>query len=114
MRTLSQRERVRVRAPLHVSVYVPCYNGAAWLAECLDSLLAQDVSADEILVVDDGSTDSSAQIARGYGPPVRLVQHGRNRGLAVARNTALSEARHDLVASVDADVRATKQWLGRL
>ena len=46
----------------------PCYNGAAWLAECLEALLAQSRPADEVLVVDDGSTDDSAAIARSYGP----------------------------------------------
>ncbi|MBI3970052.1 MAG: glycosyltransferase family 2 protein [Chloroflexi bacterium] len=99
---------------MRASVYVPCYNGEAWLAECLDALLGQTRQFDELIVVDDGSTDSSAAIARGFGPRVRLVQHERNRGLAVARNTALAEATGDVVASVDADVRASPAWLAHL
>jgi GT2 family glycosyltransferase len=97
-----------------VSLYVPCYNGAPWLAECLDSLLAQSRPADEVLVVDDGSTDDSAAIARSFGPRVRLHSHPRNLGLAVARNTALGACRGEIVASVDADVRASPAWLSRL
>jgi hypothetical protein len=99
---------------VNVTVYVPCYNGAVWLEECLRALLAQTVPADEILVVDDGSTDNSADISASFGAPVRVVPHERNRGLAVARNTALAAARNDLVASVDADVRAEPGWLAGL
>ncbi len=97
-----------------VSVYVPCYNGAAWLAECLEALLAQTRSAALIAVVDDGSTDDSAAIVQSFGKRVRLIQHERNRGLAVARNTALAEIGCDVLASVDADVRAEHTWLGEL
>ncbi|HEX2034016.1 MAG TPA: glycosyltransferase family 2 protein [Chloroflexota bacterium] len=105
---------------MRISLYVPCYNGAAWLAECLDALLAQTHPFDELLVVDDGSTDQSAAIVRRYeacaagAGRVRLVQHPRNLGLAVARNTALGAASGELVASVDADVKVTPTWLGRL
>ena len=97
-----------------VSLYVPCYNGAAWLAECLEALLAQSRPADEVLVVDDGSTDDSAAIARSYGTRLRLLSHPRNLGLAVARNTALGACAGEIVASVDADVRASTTWLSRL
>ena len=97
-----------------VSLYVPCYNGALWLAECLDALLAQTRPADEVLVVDDGSTDATAAIAGRYAGRVRLVAHAANRGLAVARNTALAAAGGEIVASVDADVRVTPTWLERL
>jgi hypothetical protein len=97
-----------------VSLYVPCYNGAPWLADCLGALLGQTRPADEILVVDDGSTDESAAIAGGFAPGVRLVSHPRNLGLAVARNTALAAARGEIVASVDADVRVASTWLSRL
>ena len=97
-----------------VSLYVPCYNGAAWLAEVVEALLAQSRPADEVLVVDDGSTDDSAAIARSYGTRVQLVAHPRNLGLAVARNTALGACAGEIVAAVDADVRAAPTWLSRL
>ncbi|MGH2352530.1 MAG: glycosyltransferase family 2 protein, partial [Chloroflexota bacterium] len=99
---------------MRVSGYIPCYNGAAWLADCLDALLAQTRPFDELLVIDDGSIDDSAAIARRYGPGVRLVQHPRNLGLAVARNTALASTTGDVLASVDADVRASPTWLAHL
>jgi glycosyltransferase involved in cell wall biosynthesis len=93
-----------------VSFYVPCFNGEKYIAKCIESLLALDYPLDDIMVIDDGSTDRSAEIVRRYRQ-VRLIQQDRNRGLAAARNRGLREARHDLVASIDADVLAAKDWL---
>lgn len=97
-----------------VSVYVPCYNGEPWLQSCLSALIHQTRPADELLVIDDGSTDASVSIASSFGATVRVISHSKNRGLAAARNTALLEARHGLVASVDADVAPDQQWLETL
>ena len=82
---------------MRVAVYVPCFNGAAWIEECVAALLAQTRRPAEVAVVDDGSTDDSAAIVRTFGERVRLIQHERNRGLAVARNTALREIECDVV-----------------
>lgn len=90
---------------------MPCFNGAAWIEECVASLLAQTRAAAEVTVVDDGSTDDSADIVRQFGGRVRLIRHDRNQGLAVARNTALRQIECDILASVDADVRADSDWL---
>lgn len=98
---------------LTVTLYIPCYNGEAYIADCIESALAQFRKPDEILVVDDGSTDRTAEIARRYDN-VRVIRHERNRGLAAARNTALAAATGDLVASLDADCIAEKTWLYRL
>lgn len=58
----------------------------------------------EILVVDDGSADDTAKVARGLGPKVRLVQHDRNRGLGAAVRTAIKEAKGDLLVTMDTDL----------
>ncbi|MBM3573399.1 MAG: glycosyltransferase family 2 protein, partial [Alphaproteobacteria bacterium] len=94
---------------MKVSVYVPCYNGERYIGIAITSLLTQERKPDEIIVVDDGSTDASAEIAAAY--PVRLIRHDKNLGLAAARNTAVKAATGDIVASIDADCFATPDWL---
>ncbi|MDX1565811.1 MAG: glycosyltransferase family 2 protein, partial [Phycisphaeraceae bacterium] len=95
-----------------ITLYIPCFNAKRTLAECLEGVMAQTRPADEILVIDDGSTDGSAEIAEQL--PVRVIQHEVNRGLGAARNTALEAAGGDLVASLDADCVPDPNWLGRL
>ena len=96
-----------------ITVYIPAYNAAGFLAGAIESLLAQTLPPDQIFVVDDGSRDQSAEIASRY-PQVTLLRHERNLGLAAARNTAFRAARNELVASLDADCIADPDWLVRL
>lgn len=85
-----------------ISVIVPVYNGEAYLAQALDSILQQDWPDFELIVVDDGSTDATARIARSYGD--RLVyRHQPNAGQGAARNAGLALATGDFIAFLDAD-----------
>ncbi len=95
-----------------VSIYIPCYNAEEYVARSIEGVLRQTHSAEEILIVDDGSRDRTAEIAARY--PVRVVRHERNRGLAAARNTAFRSARNDLVAALDADCVPEPDWLEKL
>lgn len=85
-----------------VSVVVPCYNAAPYLAEALASIAAQGVPGVEVIVVDDGSTDGSAAVAERGGHAVRVVRQA-NQGISAARNRGLALARAPLVAFLDAD-----------
>ncbi|MEM8668652.1 MAG: glycosyltransferase [Planctomycetota bacterium] len=85
-----------------VSVVIPCYNGRDFIAETLESVLSQTTAVNEILVVDDGSTDDSASIVESFGTPVRLLQQP-NQGESVARNRGIEEASSDWIAFLDAD-----------
>ena len=96
-----------------ISVYIPAYNVARFLPRCIESLLVQTLPPGEILVIDDGSLDNSAEIAARY-PEVTLIRHEHNRGLAATRNTAFRAARCELVASLDADCVADPEWLANL
>ncbi len=96
-----------------VTAYIPAYNAAEYLPHSIEGLLQQTAAPDEILIIDDGSTDATAEIAAHY-PRVTLVRHECNQGLACARNTALRVARYDLIASLDADCVATPGWLATL
>ncbi|HQS98950.1 MAG: glycosyl transferase [Hydrogenophilales bacterium 16-64-46] len=84
------------------SVVIPAYNAAATLARAIESVRAQTWPAHEIIVVDDGSSDASADIARGYGDAVRLIRQV-NSGVAVARNAGAAAASGDWLAFLDAD-----------
>ncbi len=84
-----------------VSVVIPVYNGAAFLGEAVESVLAQSYPDTEVICVDDGSTDGSAEILTQY-PTVRVVSQS-NTGCTGARNRGISEARGELVAFIDQD-----------
>ena len=89
-----------------VSAIVPLYNAERFLAQTLDSALAQTMRELEIIIVDDGSTDSSPALADGYAarhPGVVRVIHQANQGLCNARNAALAVARGEYIALLDAD-----------
>jgi glycosyltransferase involved in cell wall biosynthesis len=86
-------------APL-VSVVVPAFNAERFLAEALDSVLAQSHTPLEVIVVDDGSTDRTGEIARSYG--VHCLRQ-RNSGHAAARNAGVTAAGGDFLSFLDAD-----------
>ncbi len=86
-----------------VSVIIPCYRQAHFLADAVESVLAQTYREVEVIVVDDGSTDNTAAVASAY-PGLRYL-YQRNQGLAAARNAGLSLARGEYVVFLDADDR---------
>ena len=83
-----------------ISIIVPVYNTEAYLAKCLDSLLAQSYNNIEIIVVDDGSTDGSREICDAYKEKdIRVkVIHKTNGGLSSARNAGLFKATGDYIS----------------
>lgn len=96
-----------------VSVVVPVYNMEEYLPETLDSVLASDYPALEVIVMDDGSRDRSFSIAQGYSrryPNVRAYMQ-ENHGVCVARNQAISRARGKYILPVDADNRVTPSFI---
>ncbi|HEV7412056.1 MAG TPA: glycosyltransferase [Casimicrobiaceae bacterium] len=86
---------------MRLSVVLPVFNGASFLAAAVDSVLAQTRSADEVIAVDDGSTDDSRAILARY-PAVRVVSQA-NAGCAAARNAGAALASGDAIAFVDQD-----------
>jgi glycosyltransferase involved in cell wall biosynthesis len=98
-------------APPRISVVVPAYNAAATLGEALTSLGGQNYPDYETIVVDDGSTDATAAIAGQSGASVVRVDH---RGLGGARNAGIEAASGEIIAFLDADARADRDWLYHL
>jgi glycosyltransferase involved in cell wall biosynthesis len=90
------------KAPL-ISVVIPCYNQAHFLGEAIGSALDQSYDHIEVIVVDDGSTDATAEVAGRY-PQVQCISQ-ENRGLSAARNRGLAASRGEYVVFLDADDR---------
>lgn len=97
---------------MKLTVYIPCYNAARFIEASIRALQGQTRPPDEILVIDDGSSDNSAELASRL--PVRVIRHERNKGLAAARNTAFANATHPFVGAIDADVLPDPTWLEHL
>jgi glycosyltransferase involved in cell wall biosynthesis len=85
-----------------VSVIIPAYNAAPWIAETIDSVLNQTFQDFEVIVVDDGSTDGTAEIVKNYKSQVQYL-YKNNGGVGSARNTGIRAARGRYIACVDAD-----------
>lgn len=85
-----------------LSVVIPCYNAERHIAAAIASVLAQGDLVDEVIIVDDGSTDGSADLVAQRFPQVRLLRQ-RNAGVANARNNGVANARGEWIAFIDAD-----------
>ncbi|NJO78993.1 MAG: glycosyltransferase [Cyanobacteria bacterium RM1_2_2] len=85
-----------------VSVIIPSYNCEPYLAEAIDSVLAQTYQNFEIIVIDDGSTDCTAELLQTYGSQIRAI-HQPNQGVALARNHGIQQAQGEWIAFLDAD-----------
>lgn len=88
-----------------LSVIVPAYNVEDYLSECLESILAQSYTSFEVIIVNDGSTDSTPEISDSFAAKHKRVRtvHKTNAGLGAARNTGISEARGRYITFVDSD-----------
>ena len=89
-----------------LSVVIPAYNAAKYVLEALTSVVEQLPRESEVIVVDDGSTDSTAAVVQAFGPPVRLIQ-AAHQGIGATVNRGMEEARGSFIAGMDADDR----WL---
>jgi glycosyltransferase involved in cell wall biosynthesis len=96
---------------LTISVVIPAYNEESVLADCLAALHDQTDSPDEIIVVDNNSSDATGDLAKRYGAK---VINEKKQGIAHARNAGFNAARSDLIARVDADTVAPPGWISRL
>lgn len=88
----------------YVTVFIPVYNGAAYLVNAIESILNQDFHDFELLIIDDGSTDHSTAIIESYvDSRIRNLKNETNKGISFTRNRAVKEARGRLFALLDAD-----------
>lgn len=95
------------------SVIIPTYNHAAYLGDAVMSVLRQTYDRIEIIVVDDGSTDGTAEVVAGFGDRVRYIWQ-ENQGLSAARNAGIRAARGEYIALLDADDMYEPAFLGTM
>jgi glycosyltransferase involved in cell wall biosynthesis len=89
------------KSPL-VSIIIPCYNREAYISDAINSCLNQTYQNIEIIVVDDGSTDSSVEILKSYGDKISLITQS-NQGVSTARNKGLNSASGEYIVMLDSD-----------
>ena len=88
------------------SIIVPCFNGQQYIHRCINSVISQTYDRFEVLVIDDGSTDSSYEILKKYSNKdkrIKLIKHKVNQGLASARNSGLNNSVGQYIAFLDID-----------
>jgi glycosyltransferase involved in cell wall biosynthesis len=91
---------------MKISAVIPAYNAAAYIERAIRSVLAQSRAADEIIIIDDGSTDNTVQVVQRFADKVKLIQQP-NAGVSAARNAGIRAACGDWIAFLDAD----DEWL---
>ena len=96
---------------MRVSIITPLYNQEEYIAETIESALAQTYKDVEIIVVNDASTDGSLAVAQKYADRVKIVSNPVNRGLPATRNIAISHATGDLILPLDSDDKIDPQYL---
>lgn len=95
--------------PLTLSIVIPAYNEEGYLKSCLDAIACQKEPPDEVIVVDNNSTDKTAEIAKSYAF-VRYINE-KKQGVYYARNRGFNEARSDIIGRIDADTLLWPDWI---
>ena len=93
-----------------VSIYIPAYNAEKTIRNSLQSIKNQTIPFDEIIVIDDNSTDFTKNIVKEFNN-VNIISNSVNKGLGYNRNLGVKTSSHQIVTSIDADVVLEKDWL---
>lgn len=96
---------------MKISVIIVTYQSASYIGKTLDSVLAQEKADPEIIVVDNGSHDSTVEFLRGHYPQIKLICNDRNLGAAAARNQAIHQASGEWVLALDSDACLKEDFL---
>ncbi len=104
-------EKNSIKSSPLVSIVIPAYNEEKGVSKTIESVLKQDYSPFEVLVVDNNSTDNTKEVAREFG--VRVLSE-KNKGVAHARQLGFTEAKGDIIISTDADTIHPKNWISNI
>jgi glycosyltransferase involved in cell wall biosynthesis len=96
---------------MKVSVIIPAYNEEKYIRKCLQSLVNQEILANEIIVVDNNCSDKTVEIAKKFGITIVLE---RKQGMIYARNRGFNSAKYEIIARCDADTILPKDWIKKI
>lgn len=99
---------------MSVSIVIPNYNGEKYLNKCLDSIMIQSLKPDEIIIVDNDSSDNSIDIISSYGDKIKLIRMDKNYGFSIAVNRGIRESKCEYVALLNNDTELQDKWLEKL
>ncbi len=101
-----------MKKALTLSIVIPVFNEEVHLKACLDSIAAQTIAPDEVIVVDNNSTDSTVEIAKNY--PFVIVISEKKQGVLHVRNRGFDAVKNDIIARIDADNVLVSTWVRRV
>ena len=93
-----------------ISIYIPVFNSEKTIKNVINSLFTQSKKFNEIIIVNDGSTDKTLEIIKSY-KNIKIINNFKNKGLAATRNIAIKNCKNKIVANIDSDVVLSKHWL---
>lgn len=96
---------------MQISIVIPVYNEKKYIGPCLDNLIKQKEKADEIIIVDNNSTDGTFDIVKKY--PVKIIKEDQ-QGITYARNRGFNAAKGDIIARSDADTIVPRDWIKQI
>ena len=97
-----------------VSIYIPAFNAENTIRECLNSVLDQSLKPEEILVINDGSTDNTSKILMEFKDKISVINNPMNLGVSESMNIANKFLKTKFIGKIDADVELSKDWLKTL
>ncbi len=96
---------------LSLSIIIPVFNEEDYIGECLDAIASQSMAPDEVIIVDNNSSDKTVEIAKSYSF-VKIINE-KQQGVLFARNKGLNVAKSDYIARIDADTRLPDEWISK-
>ena len=93
-----------------VSIFIPAYNAEKTIEQCITSVLNQSLKFDQIIIVNDKSTDDTLNILKKF-KDIKIINNTVNKGVSYSRNLGVKNCENEIIAGIDSDVELNKDWL---